>query len=541
MADFNFSDVASKTQAPQGMGLADIMNFAKNAQAYQQAQQVNPLQAEKAGLDVQQAQQLVTGGNLELQQKQQGFNESQNLQKYFSNPENYMKDGKINLEKINQDIPRIAPLTGSEHITKLTTLATAQTTADKAKQDLNQDQRKIVAGPIAILGRMGIKNKSVYISELDNLLAQNPNNASLEKLIDSYKKILGNVNPDQLPTLAIKGSQSLLSPTEQEEKLGQKAGTLDVGGQYLNTLTTPSVGGMKPSIQTTGTLAEKTLAPTTFTSETGEPKIIGGGSNQNVSNTGPLPESLLSTLPTGKLQGNVSQNLASNFEAKGGLQRAPDETYGAYKARTERLASLPEQSKKAMNLGSQDSVLNQEYTNDKILKLLEKKNLDIGPIQNAIANKTGGLGLSSDQQEIIKYLEQRIRQESSRSNQDENSQRKAYGSFGTSKDALLDILYNDKGNLASQKLYHQGILKNQGNPSKPNLSAINNFENKFVQENNDPNVIHLLGVIGKKSLEQLSPLDVQHLKKAFGGLNKDQLKELFDKKERLEALVSGAQ
>jgi len=43
MADFNFSDVASKTQAPQGMSLADIMNFARSSQAYQQAQQVNPL------------------------------------------------------------------------------------------------------------------------------------------------------------------------------------------------------------------------------------------------------------------------------------------------------------------------------------------------------------------------------------------------------------------------------------------------------------------------------------------------------------------
>jgi len=192
-----------------------------------------------------------------------------------------------------------------------------------------------------------------------------------------------------------------------------------------------------------------------------------------------------------------------------------------------------------MNIGNIDSIPNQEYTNDKILKLLEKKNLDIGPIQNAIANKTGGIGLSSDQQEVIKYLEQRLRQEAARSNQDENSQRKAFGSFATTKEALLDILYNDKGSLASQRLYHQGILKNQGNPNQPNLSNINNFENKFVELNNDPNVIHLLGVIGTKSLNQLSPLDVQHLKKSFGNMSAQQIKDIFAKKEQLEALARG--
>jgi hypothetical protein len=43
MADFNFSDVASKVQPPPQMSLADMVNLARGAQAYQQAQQVNPL------------------------------------------------------------------------------------------------------------------------------------------------------------------------------------------------------------------------------------------------------------------------------------------------------------------------------------------------------------------------------------------------------------------------------------------------------------------------------------------------------------------
>jgi len=44
----NFSDVASKVNPVQGMSIADMLTMARNAQAYQQAQQLNPLQVEKA-------------------------------------------------------------------------------------------------------------------------------------------------------------------------------------------------------------------------------------------------------------------------------------------------------------------------------------------------------------------------------------------------------------------------------------------------------------------------------------------------------------
>jgi hypothetical protein len=322
------------------------------------------------------------------------------------------------------------------------------------------------------------------------------------------------------------------------------------GGQ---TTSTNPFGGTPQGQAIPGTQYTQGLAPSVQTGPTQAPFVMGGqagGVNQpnmqrpqgqpmgQPQGQPPLPPGMPLGQPQGQQQGQPNA-MVNQFAERGGIQIAPSESYDAYRARVERLGSLPKVANQAMNLGNQDSVPNQEYTNDKILKLLGNKNLEIGPIQNAIANKTGGIGLTSDQQEVIKYLEQRIRQESSRSNQDENSQRKAYGSFGTSKDALLDILYNDKGSLASQRLYHQGILKNQGNPNQPNLANINNFENKFVQLNNDPNVTHLLGVIGTKSLNELSPLDVQHLKKSFGNMSNKQIQDIFDKKAQLEALARG--
>ena len=41
-------------------------------------------------------------------------------------------------------------------------------------------------------------------------------------------------------------------------------------------------------------------------------------------------------------------------------------------------------------------------------------------------------------------------------------------------------------------------------------------------------------------MEDLSKSDVQQLKKVFGGMSKDKLDKLFEKKQELEDLVRGA-
>lgn len=59
MADFNFSDVASKVQGPQQMSLGEMLNIARGAQAYQQSQQVNPLQLEQEQLKTRLARETI--------------------------------------------------------------------------------------------------------------------------------------------------------------------------------------------------------------------------------------------------------------------------------------------------------------------------------------------------------------------------------------------------------------------------------------------------------------------------------------------------
>ena len=532
--------------------LSDMLGNLSSMQQYQQALQLNPLQLEKAQLELEQAKKLnplaVQEAELKLQQTQaatptavlksgiegevanQTNQERKLLMEFQKNPENWSTNGRVDIDKLNKAIPLIAPLTGADHIEKITKLGEAQTKSLEARQKLTQSQREIISNRFGVLGRLGVQDPTVVVSELERLKKENPDNKDLADVADAYSIAYKMTKPG--PHVAadlVRASQSMLTPSQQQESLSRKVGTADIGGQIVSTQTNPDIGGIPPTIAFGQTLANKTLAPQTYTTETGAPGVIGGGTG------GPLPQGAV--IPPG--MPNTSQNLTGSFEAKGGLQRAPDETYDAYKARTARLSSLPAKANIEMNMANRDSVPNQEYTNNKILKILEKPNVDIGPVADAIAKKTGGIGLSSDQQEVIKYLEQRIRQEAARTNQDQSSQRSAYGSFGTSKPALLDILYNDKGLLASQRLYNQGLIKNQGDPNKPNLAKINKFENEFNQLNDDPNLTHLLGVIGNKSIEELSNSDRQHLQKAFGNMSSKTIKDLFAKKEKLEKLVSG--
>lgn len=541
MADLSFTPL--QYQGPKGMSLGEMINLAGGVQQLQQAQQINPLLLQKA-------QQEARTGQINLGVAEQADLERKNLQTYMSNPENWQTNGKVDLEKLNAQISRIAPLTGPAQIEKLTTLAKAQTESRSASQKLTQDQRLIIAGPIGVMGRAGVQDPKAYIKELDFLKEQNPDNPTLHQLIDAQKKLIGEVQPGpHLADAAVRASQSLLSPTEAQVSFAPKATATDVGGQLIETTTTPSVGVKPPTVAKTGVISGKTLAPQLATSERGLPQVYGGGGGGGA--VAPAQPSNVPIQPSGVSAQQLKQPavapvsgakqvLGQQFGAKGGLEIGPDEDVKSYQKRVARLSELPTQANANLSLANNDSIPNQEYINDKILNLLENKNVRVGKLADAIAKKTGGVGLRPEEIDLRKYLEQRIQQNAARSNQDENSKRMASGDFGTDVDSLRDIIYNDKGLLASQKLLSQGILKYQGNPNKPNLAAINEFENKFNLLNQDRNVPHLLGIVGTKSEKDFTKSDLQNLRRNFGKMSPEQFDELFKKKQELVDLVSGA-
>lgn len=227
-------------EGPQVMSIGDMINTARAGQAYQQSQQLNPLA-------VQQQQQVVAKGGIELGQLQQVDRERKNLQEFFANPDNFQTNGRIDIDKINKVVPTIAPYTGSEYVSKYTTLGKAQTDAIGAKQNLTQDQRAMIAQRFSILGRLGVDKVEPYIKEMDLMKQENPDNPDLNRLLDSYKTIWQTEmksGPD-LPGKAISGAQTLLTPAQQQSQFAPSISTQD--GRTV--VTTPGVGAKQPTAE----------------------------------------------------------------------------------------------------------------------------------------------------------------------------------------------------------------------------------------------------------------------------------------------------
>jgi len=250
MADFNITPIGNTVKPVPGMSLSDMMNMASSAQAYQQQQQLNPLQ-------LQTVQQTARTGQISLGLEEQKNTERLAAQDYFSKPDNFLTNGNIDLKKINK-VSNLFPLTFPDINQKYTTLADAQTQATSAKQNLTQDQRSIIGSRFAILGRLGVEDKQAYLAEMDVLQKENPDNPDFARLIDAYKTIWKDIpSGKHVPSLAISGAQSLLKPAEQQSAFAPTAETLNTGANILPKVTTPGVGGQPPRIQ----VGQQPLAP----------------------------------------------------------------------------------------------------------------------------------------------------------------------------------------------------------------------------------------------------------------------------------------
>jgi hypothetical protein len=216
---------------PQGSTLGEMLGMASGIQNYQQAQQMNPLALEKAQIE-----------NQVLRQKN---DERLKLQEFTSNPDNWQTNGRIDMDKLNSVIPKIAPLSCSDVISSFSGLLKSQTDATSAKNSMTQNMRQIVAGRLGILGRMGIDDPKTIIGELDRLKGENPDSREVHDLIEAYKYPLSRASrgPNVVKDL-IAQEQSLLSPAQKETALTPSISTTAQGQTIL---TQPSVAGAAPT------------------------------------------------------------------------------------------------------------------------------------------------------------------------------------------------------------------------------------------------------------------------------------------------------
>jgi hypothetical protein len=476
---------------PAVMSLPDMLNLARGAQAYQQAQQLNPVELERAMAE---------------------------------------RDVAVGTAK-----PRIQRATVE---------------ADEATLGL---EAKILSHTRSEIAEL-VKKKDLTFKDVEQAIIRTASltNAPEEVRRNAITKALADFSPNATAAeLRSTLAGQLVKTTSAEQQLASrfpKPETLETGGTKLpvaagNELVTGVTPGQQVGIGYT-----MTPPPQFQQTETGLVGQFGGGPSATIA----PPPSLFSTqppaAPAAPMQGAQATQpaqtrqpaparippaptspaaRASQGTPQGPLQIMPGETVDAYRARIAEVAKLPRDAAEVLNPKNVESIPTMEYTNDRILKLLENPNLKIGPISKAIADRTGGVGLSAEQQEIQKYLEQRIRQEGSRSNQDQESQRMSFGNFGTNKDALRTIIYNDKAILAAQRLFYEGVKKAQGNPNSPNLPAINVFREKFNELAGDRDLMHYIGIVGNKSFDKLSQTDKNQLRIYFAGKSQDPGK-LFD-------------
>jgi hypothetical protein len=197
---------------------------------------------------LQQAQQTTSSGAIALGVEEQKDLERKNMQTFFADPNNFQTNGRIDLDKINAAVPKIAPLTGEQYISKYSSLGTLQTQAIDAKQKLTKDQKAMIAQRFSILGRMGVQDKNQYINEMMLMKQENPDNPDLNRLLDAY---IGTwmsemqSGPD-LPKKAIAGAATLMTPAEQQTYFAPQV-TIDEKGRVLTT--TQSVTGAKPIVE----------------------------------------------------------------------------------------------------------------------------------------------------------------------------------------------------------------------------------------------------------------------------------------------------
>jgi len=276
MADFNFKPIGTEVRPVQGASLGDMINVARGAQAYQQAQQINPIELQSAQQQLSRLQQLTPE---EVKRAQAEANVATGTER-----------------------PRI---TSSEQAAQ-----TAQVGTQSAQLDFANKQVNAVAGRLTSL----INNPLIISAE------QNPQAVDSAKLMDIVKKYgeeqaislgIPKDKTDQLLQPYLEQTKNpagirqflkdkLLSTLDQGSRLSamQPSGIGINTGASGGTVQTGQFGPYAPGQVLPGTTFETQIPPTQqVVTPTGQTQLIGPmsqrGNQPMVTGLGPTQASVL--------------------------------------------------------------------------------------------------------------------------------------------------------------------------------------------------------------------------------------------------------
>ena len=512
MADF----FTGYTNPVQQTSLADMMNLASGVQNYKQAQQMNPLALQQKQLELQQNQQLLQQRQLEYKKLQETYGpdvarviaESQragteaDVSAQTAQPRIAAAGSQASSAASEADIKRVQAIKEfqSNAANQLLGLATDKTlTADKITKAMEKTLKDSGAGEDAI----------------KQSLAQIPKNGS----------------PAELQLWVGRNGLQSLEASARIDKLYPSAALTNLGGKVAP-MSTGSALAMQPAGQQTGPGVGTTINPQVFANPiTGQPQIIGGGASTNQ-------------------QGNVQQQSISQAMAQGGgqqgggqLSQLPNESPQNFNKRVAETQAdysnaLDQYNNPKSPLGHIPTVQN---INNNIMTLLKDQSVNTGAIADYLKNKTNYGALNSKEQELTKYLQQRIQNLSPRTDNDAASKQIAYGSFNLSKEALQEIVRTDNQWLTSQDLLAKGVLHNGSNPrnpQNPNYGGVSNFKTQFAPFASNPSLMRYISLVGEKPKVTLDKEDVAAFNKLVGPMSKDERQNLEQQRQQVLKLVN---
>lgn len=549
---------------PAAISLSDMLNLARGAQAYRQAEEVMPLQ-------LQREQQATRTGAINLGVAETEEQERRIIQQLSADPNNFFTDGRFDLTKANNILSRAAPLTGRKYIEQMTTLQSAQASGDKAKTELDTDIRNIIGSRLGVLGRVGIKNKGAYLSELDLIAQQYPDNDRVQTLVNSYKAQLGPMGDEDptLPQAAIREAESLLTPAEGVAAFTPKSATVSTGGAIQPVVTTPSVGGRAPTTETSGKPIPITLAPSQRITPTGrvdpitnEPtayvyspdgrllgevpisstgagaSMIGPGGGTSGGASGRTPRPAPNTAPATPLGSPIGANpaqdqLNQSFANRqpGAVNRIPaGETVDSMNA----LVALRENSNKVAA-----TIPEQFFNYTEMIKLADQAVTGRGA--ETIANLTGGFAaiplggeLATDLQTLGHYMKNQTAVLASASGMNTDAARSIseaqVGTTNWTPAAIKNTARVNRALARGSQMFNQG-LESAIAKSGGNIFSGRDFRNQWANTL-DINALRLHDAMESKDVEGLAAAV-----RAMGGIESQKYKDAKAKIERLKSLV----
>ena len=244
MADLSITPVGAGIKPVPNMTLADMVDMARGAQAYQ-------AQAEILPESITQAKQKTQSEASDLRLKMQKEKEYQTLiQALERNPRLFQDEsGRFDINKVYDQMPKIAPLLGPELITKYQELAKSQSDVDKSITNLTQENREIVGRSLVGLGLEGKTKKQDFTNAFTDLQTQFKDNKPMQAAITNIKNYVEKLPEDaNIGPAAISYGMRML-PVDKLKEFFPQLKTISTDAATFAGFQTQPITGAPPEIK----------------------------------------------------------------------------------------------------------------------------------------------------------------------------------------------------------------------------------------------------------------------------------------------------